>query len=124
ASIAPAAVSTATHVSPSAPAVPAAGPDEPAIEGEIVDEDDPLLAGVLPPDVEGAGALDAPAPESGVEITPAGAALIPLPAGQGVLVRDALTRYLSEVNRFPRLTADEEHDLAVRYHEVGDREAL
>ncbi len=36
---------------------------------------------------------------------------------------DPLRRYLLEISRFAALSRDEEHRLAVRYHETGDREA-
>src|SRR5437867_12301858 len=40
------------------------------------------------------------------------------------LVRyDPLKRYLLEISRFAPLTREEEHRLAVLYHETGDREA-
>lgn len=35
---------------------------------------------------------------------------------------DPLRRYLSEISRFDPLSRDEEHQLAVRYRETGDRE--
>jgi RNA polymerase sigma-32 factor len=35
---------------------------------------------------------------------------------------DPLRRYLAEIARFTPLSRDEEHTLAVRYHETGDRE--
>src|SRR5262245_48849391 len=44
--------------------------------------------------------------------------------GRGMLVpRDALQRYLAEIRRIPILSREEEHDLAVRWHEQGDRQA-
>jgi len=36
---------------------------------------------------------------------------------------DPLRRYLAEISRFIPLSRDEEHKLAVKYHETGDREA-
>lgn len=36
---------------------------------------------------------------------------------------DPLKRYLYEIKRFSPLSREEEHDLAVRYHDTGDREA-
>ena len=36
---------------------------------------------------------------------------------------DALQRYLSEIRRYPVLTREEEHDLAVQYKQFGDIEA-
>ena len=50
----------------------------------------------------------------------------PLPrgAGEAGLVRyDALRAYMAEVGRYPILTREEEHALAIRYAETGDREA-
>jgi len=42
----------------------------------------------------------------------------------GELARyDPLKRYLLEISRFAPLTREEEHRLAVLYHETGDREA-
>jgi RNA polymerase sigma-32 factor len=35
---------------------------------------------------------------------------------------DPLRRYLAEIGRFQPLSRDEEHELAKRYHETGDRE--
>jgi RNA polymerase sigma-32 factor len=35
---------------------------------------------------------------------------------------DPLRKYLAEISRFSPLSRDEEHELAVRYHETGDRE--
>lgn len=37
---------------------------------------------------------------------------------------DPFRRYLAEVKRYPRLSREEERDLARRYRETGDREAL
>jgi RNA polymerase sigma-32 factor len=46
------------------------------------------------------------------------------PAGSGGLVRyDPLRAYMAEVARHPVLTREEEHALAVRYHETGDVDA-
>lgn len=45
-------------------------------------------------------------------------------AGEQGLVRyDPVRRYLAEISRFDPLSREEEHKLAVRYHEEGDREA-
>ena len=34
-----------------------------------------------------------------------------------------LSRYINDINKFPMLSADEEHELAVRYHDHGDIDA-
>ena len=105
--------------------------EPPLVEGEIIDADeveledvppDPLLAAALAGDdaLELPDASAHPATREGDR----GEALVPLAGGQAVLVRDALTRYLSEIGRYPRLTPEEEHDLAVRWRDDSDREAL
>jgi RNA polymerase sigma-32 factor len=41
----------------------------------------------------------------------------------GLLPADPVARYMAEIRKYPLLTREEEHALAVRYHETGDREA-
>jgi len=36
---------------------------------------------------------------------------------------DPVARYMAEIRKYPLLTREEEHALAVKYHETGDREA-
>jgi RNA polymerase sigma-32 factor len=51
-------------------------------------------------------------------------ALVAEPAEETALVRpDTLGRYLAEIRRYPLLTPEEEHELAVRYLEEGDVKA-
>jgi RNA polymerase sigma-32 factor len=64
-------------------------------------------AGPLEPD-----AIDVP--ESLATDVQVGGALVPL---------DNLSRYLAEIRRIPVLTREEEHALAVRWREKGDRQA-
>src|SRR5262249_58461927 len=46
------------------------------------------------------------------------------PGGAGALVpSDSLQRYLAEIRRIPVLSREEEHKLAVRWREKGDRKA-
>jgi RNA polymerase sigma-32 factor len=91
-------------------------PDEPVIEPEVVtDEEFPLdpaevdvaaLESALP------AALDPASPE------------VPVVASGNALVRqDSLSAYLAEIRRYPVLSREEEHELAVRYFENGDRDA-
>jgi RNA polymerase sigma-32 factor len=47
---------------------------------------------------------------------------IPKTASTELTRYDPLRRYLAEIARFTPLSRDEEHTLAVRYHESGDRE--
>ncbi|MGH7857245.1 MAG: sigma-70 factor domain-containing protein, partial [Candidatus Binatia bacterium] len=48
----------------------------------------------------------------------------PTPAPETALVpQDPLQRYLAEIRRYPLLTPEEEHRLAVEYKEYGDLEA-
>jgi RNA polymerase sigma-32 factor len=62
-----------------------------------------------------------PAPTSGEARAESGA---PPARGEPALVpHDALSRYFAETSRYPLLSREEEHELAVRVHEHGDREA-
>ena len=80
-------------------------PIEVVDDSEEPSEDAPVEA-VLLDDV------DAPVDE--VEAEEPSSALVPF---------DALQRYLSEIRRYPILTREEEHELAVQYKELGDIEA-
>lgn len=44
-------------------------------------------------------------------------------AEPGLTITDPLTRYMAEVSRYPVLSREDEHALAVRYYETGDRAA-
>lgn len=41
----------------------------------------------------------------------------------GLVISDPVARYMAEIRKYPLLTREEEHELAVKYHETGDREA-
>src|SRR5262249_30053767 len=43
--------------------------------------------------------------------------------GAALVPTDLLQRYLAEIRRIPVLSREEEHELAVRWHEQGDRRA-
>ena len=65
---------------------------------------------------------DEDAADPGLPIKPLPA--LPEPSGSGAVIPyDPLQRYMSEVKRFSMLSAEEEHDLAIRYREHGDSEA-
>ena len=50
---------------------------------------------------------------------------IPAPRGsRGLVPSDPFRRYLAEARRYPALTREEEQELARRYRDTGDREAL
>jgi RNA polymerase sigma-32 factor len=105
-------------------ALPPGAMDGDVVDGEVIGEPgmDPLVAEAL----AGEDALSLP----DASVLPSaregehGEALVPLAGGRAVLVRDALSRYLAEVGRHPRLTPEEEHDLAVRWRDQHDRDAL
>ena len=88
--------------------------DETAIEPEVITEEElPLEAG----DIDVAALDDAlrlpdpPSPDTAS-------------TGSQALVRqDSLSHYLAEIRRYPVLSREEEHELAVRYFEHGDRDA-
>jgi RNA polymerase sigma-32 factor len=45
-------------------------------------------------------------------------------SGRGLVPSDPFRRYLSELRKYPALTPEEERELARRYRDTGDREAL
>ena len=47
----------------------------------------------------------------------------PAEASGALVPSDSLQRYLSEIRRIPVLSREDEHKLAVRWHEKGDRQA-
>lgn len=49
---------------------------------------------------------------------------LPVPAGRGLVPVDPFRRYLAEARRYPPLTREDERELARRYRDTGDREAL
>jgi RNA polymerase sigma-32 factor len=72
-------------------------------------------AGAVPPDVgeEPARAAEPDDPDAAPERSER-ASLVPA---------DSLQRYLAEIRRIPVLSREEEHELAVRWHEQGERRA-
>jgi RNA polymerase sigma-32 factor len=52
------------------------------------------------------------------------AEVIPLDSGQSLAKVDPFRRYLADIRRYPLLTREEEQELARRYRDTGDREAL
>ena len=78
------------------------------------------------PLIETVEEMDAPAAEASGEAVLLDEADEPDPAegASGALVPfDALQSYLSEICRYPLLTREEEHELAVQYKQFGDIEA-
>jgi RNA polymerase sigma-32 factor len=60
-------------------------------------------------------------PLSGPGETPAA---LPVPAERGLVAVDPFRRYLAEIRKYPALTREDEQELARRYRESGDRDAL
>jgi RNA polymerase sigma-32 factor len=110
---------TADRPARSRPAPGARAADEPAVRPGADDEAlDPDVVTAGPEDpgedasAEADDGLGAPTARGGSAVAPS--ALVPA---------DTLTRYLAEIRRIPVLTREEEHALAVRWKEHGDREA-
>ena len=96
------------------PVAPTQAADDSALEPEVLSDDDFSLDGAD---------MDVAALESALP-----AVLDPpvaeVPGSSSALVRqDALSAYLAEIRRYPVLSREEEHELAVRYFEHGDRDA-
>ena len=85
-------------------------PDEDAKRPEIVPGDQPDL-------------LDEPEAEAAPAVDPTPAAKRASAANAALVPADALQRYLAEIRRIPVLSREEEHEIAVRWHEEGDRQA-
>lgn len=81
---------------------------------------------IVDPLIETVEDMDAPAAEASEEAVLLDEADEPDPVEgpSGALVPfDALQSYLSEIRRYPLLTREEEHELAVQYKQFGDIEA-
>jgi RNA polymerase sigma-32 factor len=93
--------------------------DEDEDEDEDSEErDDDVIA-----DVEGEPAIAEFSDDDDGELSES-TALVPVAAGSRALsINDPLAAYMREVQRHPLLTREEEHQLAVVYHETGDVDA-
>lgn len=92
--------------------------DDPVLEAELADPSDDESDEPRVSETSTASTSD------GAEGSTAGASSAISPDRYGSLVpADAYQRYLAEIRRHPILDPDEEHDLAVRWVEEGDREA-
>jgi RNA polymerase sigma-32 factor len=56
-------------------------------------------------------------------MTPASRLPAPIASERGLETTDALTQYMAQLRNYPPISREEEHDLAVRWFETGDREA-
>jgi RNA polymerase sigma-32 factor len=93
------------------PEVLAAEPDEPTETDEEHDED--ALSASDDTDDIAAETVRSRAPS-----------LLPIRAGaDGLAGFDPLQRYIDEIRRYPLISREEEHDLAVQYREAGDVDA-
>jgi RNA polymerase sigma-32 factor len=100
--------------------VPAKPASREVVEAEVADDDDE----------SGAEALADVSPATDEELDSIEASLVPsrrpraAPEGTRALaLRDPMAAYMAEVRRYPLLTREEEHDLAVRWVEDGDQDA-
>ncbi|RMD81986.1 MAG: sigma-70 family RNA polymerase sigma factor [Candidatus Dadabacteria bacterium] len=89
--------------------------DPPLVEPEILEPEDVLWE----EEEDSAGASLAHADEAR-EFLPAE---LPPATSTALVPRDALGAYLAEIRKYPILSREEEHELAVRYREHGDLEA-
>lgn len=88
---------------------------------DAANRDDPV---VLESELESEGGEDSLEAEPAAEDADAGESKELSAEAYGALVpADALQRYLAEIRRHPLLDPEEEHELAVRWHEEGDTEA-
>jgi RNA polymerase sigma-32 factor len=105
-----------------APEVPGAVREK--VEAEIVDEDEVRTDDEGGPDAEALPELEPVTDEELDAIARDVSQARPAPAGTTALAkRDPLAAYMGEVRRYSLLTREEEHELAVKWFENGDREA-
>ena len=93
------------------------GDDEPAAEAEVVDDPDSESESEDDPDREPDDVLGGPARPKRRKPRSADEGRV------GLIKRDPMQAYMQEVRRFPLLTPDEEHSLAVRLTVQGDTSA-
>ncbi len=107
--------------------------DDEAVDAALVDGDEAVSVDAAEAGrAHGSGAPRAEAtpieatpvedPDPAASSGPAGALVPATPAG-ALVTTDALSRYLAEIRQYDVLTREEEHEVAVRYHEEGDSEA-
>jgi RNA polymerase sigma-32 factor len=113
--------------SETAPAARAGGspPAPRRASGSAADEDAPAEEpseepSEEPDDLEEPDEPEADELEEPVAPAPSPRSLVPLSGGA---TADALTHYFQEISRYPLLEREQEHELAVRVHEQGDRDA-
>ncbi len=100
--------------------IPATVGKRKVVEAEVEDQDK---------DEESAAALADVSPATDEELDAIEASLpakLPRAAPEGtraLALRDPMAAYMAEVRRYPLLTREEEHDLAVRWVEDGDQDA-
>jgi RNA polymerase sigma-32 factor len=83
-------------------------------------EEEPLEPEVLEPEPEAIAAdAVAPADDHAEEAAPT---TLPVPVDRDLARADALQRYMAEVARHPLLSREEEHELAVKFHQTRDPE--
>ena len=93
------------------------------VEPELLAADALTTGDWQPGDEEIPAALSEPGQAPDVSLP---ASLVPVPADQystALVRRDALTAYLAEIRKYPVLAREEEHELALRYFEQGDKDA-
>lgn len=79
----------------------------------------PVPVKVATPEIVDSSVVPVLAPHAPRSTTP----LAPAPEQGALVSQDPLIAYLAEIRKYPLLTPEEEHDLAVRYRESGDKEA-
>lgn len=90
-------------------------------EGDTEAESDALEAELVTDDARPVDDDDTSIGADGEDAPPGAGSLSP--ASSALVSADPLTRYLAEIRRIPVLSREEEHALAVRWKEEGDREA-
>jgi len=97
--------------------------DDPVVEPEVVLDEEPPPE---KPELAADDALSTYDPELKPDAPAAGGEVLPVPVDEhstALVPQDPVSQYMSEIRRYPILTREQEHELAVKLVEDGDTDA-
>lgn len=111
---------------PSSSQAPSKDPE--VVDGELVDADDPVDVEPAEPDARELADEEVPAdvalpPADDDEPEDSSTALVPERAPRSLARLDPLQLYIQDIRKYPLLSREDEHELAVKFLQTGDVEA-